>query len=148
MNTHPYVRAYLAGIAVPTAALLVVLSSFVIFRLILGFPTPIERVIAFPMAAVPNLWGLWNMLYVRLRQGRHWNIGIHGAALPLVLMPLGYLVGTSLGVIEVTPQALVYFGVIHVDYVHLAIGICIGLTFYYLAWKYVVNFFNELLGIA
>jgi len=35
MNTHPYVRAYIAGIAVPTLFLLVVLSAFIVFRLML-----------------------------------------------------------------------------------------------------------------
>jgi hypothetical protein len=27
-------------------------------------PVPIERVIVFPMAVVPNLWGAWNVLRV------------------------------------------------------------------------------------
>jgi hypothetical protein len=30
----------------------------------------------------------------------------------------------------------------------VAAGLCMGFTLYYLAWKYLVNFFNELLGIA
>jgi RNA polymerase sigma-70 factor (ECF subfamily) len=38
-------------------------------------PIPIERVIVFPMALIPNLWGFWNMLYVWLRQHRkHFRI--------------------------------------------------------------------------
>src|SRR4029077_13052359 len=82
MVTHPYLRAYMAGIVVPTLGLLVALSAFVTLRLILHFPVPIERAIAFPMAIVPNLWGVWNMLYVRLRQSRHWRIGAHGLLLP------------------------------------------------------------------
>lgn len=148
MSTHPYVRAYMAGIVVPTAALPLLLLGFVVVRLILGLPTPIERVIAFPMAIVPNLWGLWNMLYVRLRQGRHWRIGAHGACLPLILVPLGFTLGKGLGVLETTSEGLVYFGAIHVDYAFFVTGLWIGLAFYYLMWKYVVNSLNELLGIA
>lgn len=148
MNTHPYVRAYMAGIVVPTVGLLVALSVFITFRLILQFPAPIERAIVFPMAIVPNLWGLWNMLYVRLHQGSHWKIGAHGAVLLVVIVPLGFLIGTTLGVLETTSNGLVYFGAIHLYYAHLTIGVSIVLAIYYLVWKYVVNFFNELLGIA
>ena len=63
MNTHPYLRAYMAGIVVPTVFLIFVLTAFITIRLVLQYPAPIERVIVFPMAAVPNLWGIWNMLY-------------------------------------------------------------------------------------
>jgi hypothetical protein len=148
MTNHPYIRAYMAGIALPTVALLLVLSGFVTFRLILGLPTPVERVIAFPMAVVPNLWGLWNVLFVKLRQSRPWNIGVHGAVLPLVLGPLGFFLGRALGVVETTPQAIVYFGAIHVDYAHLVVGALIAVSLYYLAWKWIVNFFNQIVGVA
>jgi hypothetical protein len=148
MNPHPYVRAYMAGIVVPTVFLLVALSAFIVIRLILQFPAPIERAIVFPMAIVPNLWGLWNMLYVRLRQNRHWKIAVHGAILPLVLAPLGVMLGTALGVFKATSSGLIYFGAIQLGYIHVAAGLCMGFALYYLAWKYFVNFFNELLGIA
>jgi hypothetical protein len=148
MNTHPYLRGYMAGIVVPTIGLLLVLSAFVTLRLILELPAPIERAIAFPMAIVPNLWGVWNMLYVRVRQSRPWKIGIHGLLLPVVIGPLGFLLGRSLGLLEMTSQGVVYFGEIHLDYAHWVMGIAIGLAFYYLMWKYVVNALNEVLGIA
>lgn len=57
MNTHPYLRAYLAGICVPTIFLLFVATGFTFIRYVYNFPVPIERVIVFPMAVVPNLWG-------------------------------------------------------------------------------------------
>ena len=63
MNKHPYLRAYLAGIAVPTLFLLVAMTAYTIVRYVYKVPIPIERVIIFPMAAVPNAWGLWNVLY-------------------------------------------------------------------------------------
>ena len=92
MRQHPYLRAYMAGIAVPTPFLLVVMTGFVVGRLIYQVPIPIERVIVFPMAVIPNLWGLWNMLYVRLRVRWHIPIGIYGAALVLLIAPLGFAV--------------------------------------------------------
>ena len=53
MNTHPYLRAYMAGIFVPSLALLVALTVFSLTRLVLQVPIPLERVIIFPMALVP-----------------------------------------------------------------------------------------------
>ncbi len=64
MNTHPYLRAYLAGIFVPTLVLPLILAGFITVRLILALPIPIERFIIFPMAVVPSLFGLWNMVYL------------------------------------------------------------------------------------
>src|SRR5688572_12179558 len=98
---HPYVRAYMAGIAVPTAFLLVALVVFTLARFVFEVPVPIERVIVFPMALIPNLFGAWNMLYVSLRSGRRLPIGAHGALLPFVIVPLGATVGTMLGVIRI-----------------------------------------------
>ena len=57
MNKHPYLRAYMAGIAVPTFALLFVMTAYTVFRYVYNFPAPVERFIVFPMAVVPNLWG-------------------------------------------------------------------------------------------
>lgn len=148
MNTHPYVRAYLAGIAVPTMFLLVILSGFVVVRLILQVQVPIERIIVFPMAVVPNLFGLWNMLYLRRREHGHPSIGLHGAVLPFILVPLGGLVACSLGFLSFTSSGIVYFDAIHVNYGLLAAAFCIAVGGYYLVWKYLVNFFNGVVGIA
>ncbi|PYT64809.1 MAG: hypothetical protein DMG42_33745 [Acidobacteria bacterium] len=57
MNKHAYLRAYMAGIAVPTPLLLVAMTAYAVFRLIYHFPVPVERFIVFPMAVVPNAWG-------------------------------------------------------------------------------------------
>ena len=57
MNAHPYLRAYMAGISVPTPLLLVALTLFSIARFVYNVPVPVERVIIFPMAIVPNLFG-------------------------------------------------------------------------------------------
>jgi hypothetical protein len=148
MNTHAYVRGYMAGIVVPTLFLLVIMSGYFVARFILRVQVPIERAIVFPMAVVPNLWGVWNMLYVRLRQGRHLSIGAHGAVLPLILGPLGFLVASALDVLATGRGGVVYFNAVHANYALVVPLLCAGITLYYLAWKYFVNFFNELLGVA
>lgn len=148
MNTHPYLRAYMAGIVVPTVFLIFVLTTFITIRLVLQYPAPIERVIVFPMAAVPNLWGLWNMLYLRLRQGRHLSIGLHGGALPFLLALMACAVGRTLGVVAISARGLVYFGALYVDYGLLFVGFCVVVGIYYLVWKYLVNFLNAAVGIA
>jgi hypothetical protein len=148
MNTHPYLRAYMAGIVVPTIVLLLVLTGFILARFVFQVPVPIERAIVFPMAIVPNLFGVWNMFYLWLGPRRHLPIGFHGALLPFILLPLGYLIGSALGVISLTSQCIVYFHEINVPYAFIAIGFTIALIFYYLVWKYLVGFFNQVLGIA
>lgn len=147
MSTHPYARAYMAGVAVPTMVLLLILALFVVLRLILQIPAPIERIIVFPMAVVPNVFGLWNMLYVKLRESRQISIGALGALLPLILAPLGGLVACSLGFLRTTPGGLEYFDIVRVSYAVLAAGFCVVTAIYYLGWKYLVGFFNGVVGI-
>jgi hypothetical protein len=53
MNTHPYLRAYLAGIFVPTLVLPLLLTVFIVVRIVLKAPVPIEQAMIFPMAVVP-----------------------------------------------------------------------------------------------
>jgi len=148
MKTHPYLRAYVAGIAVPTMLLLVAMSVFSVTRYVYKIPVPIERVIVFPMALVPNLFGMWNMLYVWLRPRRHLPIGFHGALLPFVLAPIAFTIATSLGFLAVTPRGFVWFQAITLHYSFAATGFLCALIIYYLVWKHLVGFFNELLGIA
>ena len=148
MSTHPYLRAYMAGSVVPTMLLLVALTGFFVARYVFQIPIPIERVIVFPMALVPNLFGVWNMLYVWLRPRRHPPIGFHGAFLPFVLAPIGFTIATSLGFLEVTPRGFVWFQAITIHYTFVATGFLCTLTIYYLVWKHLVAFFNELLGIT
>ena len=148
MNTHPYLRAYMAGIVVPTMLLLVAMSAFSVARFIYNVPIPIERAIAFPMALVPNLFGAWNMLYVWLRTGRRLSIGFHGAILPFVLAPIAFAIATSLGLLVVTPRGLVWFQAITVSYPFAATYLSGVVVVYYLVWKHLIGFFNELLGIA
>jgi hypothetical protein len=148
MNRHPYLRAYMAGISVPTPLLLVALTLFSIARFVYNVPTPVERVIIFPMAIIPNLFGVWNMLYLASRSHTHLPLGIHGAILPFILAPAGFVLGRSLGFLEVTQSGLLYFRAVEVQYVHLAVVFPVALILYYLIWKYLIGFFNRVVGIA
>jgi hypothetical protein len=134
MNRHPYLRAYMAGIALPTAFLLVAMTGFIIARLVYNVPIPIERVVVFPMAVIPNLWGVWNMLYVKLKSRWHVPIGIHGDFLVFIIVPLGVTVAKALD--------------FQLPYQIGWVALPVALSVYYLAWKYIVNFFNEVLGVA
>jgi hypothetical protein len=134
MKTHPFLRAYMAGIVVPTVALLFGITAFAVARYVYGVPIPIERVIVFPMAAVPNLWGAWNMLYLAIGRDR-WPIGLHGALLPLVLIPLGLMLAQLFAIDVITPRIVAVFAPF-------------AMAVYYLAWKFLVGYFNSVLGIG
>ena len=135
MNSHPYLRAYLAGIAVPNVFLVVGLTAFLTAQRAGVLPFALERVLVFPMAVVPNLWGLWNMLYVALqRHGLRWPIGLHGALLPCLLLPAGILLTQALKLGLYTP-------------LRAAVVFPFALIMYYLAWKYLVGFLNRLVGV-
>ncbi len=148
MNSHPYLRAYMAGVTVPTMMLLIVLSGFLIARYAFAVPIAIERAIVFPMAIVPNLFGVWNMFFLWLRPRRHLPIGFHGALLPFILAPAGFALATASGFAVATSHGLVWFHDIVVPYYLLGAGFCFALIAYYLVWKYLVGLFNEVLGIA
>ena len=135
MNRHPYLRAYLAGIAVPTMFMLVVMTFFIIARFVYNVPVVIERLLVFPMALVPNLWGVWNILYVWLDSRRRLPLGIHGAALVLLLAPVGFTLAKALDIWIVTPTLIITV-------------FPVAFVVYYLAWKHIVGFFNQVVGVG
>ncbi len=137
MNKHPFLRAYLAGIAVPTALLLVGMTVFTILRYVYNFPLAIERIVVFPMAGVPNAWGLWNVLHLALARGRHIPLGLFGGALPLLLVPGGYVITRIVG-----------FSIPQDVFALVPFVLCGLVVIYYLVWKYFVGFLNAELGIA
>ena len=137
MDHHIYLRAYLAGIAVPTVFLLAVATTFTIARYVYNIPVPVERIIVFPMAFVPNAWGLWNVLFLALRSRLQLSIGLHGALLPILLAPLGFVVASLLNFSVPGFAAHAFF-----------ILAPVALIVYYLAWKYLVGFLNRILELA
>lgn len=148
MKTHPYLRAYMAGAIVPTPLLLVILTVFFVIRYVMQLPVPIERIIVFPMAFVPNMFGLWNMLYLWMKPRRHLPIGFHGAILPFIFAPTALTIGTALGLVQLRASGLHILGAAAVPYSAIAPGLVCAVIGYYMVWKYLVNFCNEELGIA
>jgi len=148
VNTHPYLRAFVAGAFVPTLVLPVILTGFVLVRLVLEVPFPIERGLVFPMGLVPCLWALWNMLWLGSHERTHLPVGLHGALLPLLLMPAGATLATCLGILSIGSHGVTWFQNLYVPYAWIAPLFLAALAGYYLAWKYIVGFVNLVLGIA
>jgi hypothetical protein len=148
MNTHPYLRAFMAGILVPTLVLPVLLLVFIVLRLGMRISFPIERGLVFPMALVPGLWGVWSMLWQWSRDRAHLPLGLHGALLPLLMVPAGGLIATHVGVLALASTSVTWFNAITVPYAVIALFLVAAMIAYYLAWKYIVGFANRVLGIA
>jgi hypothetical protein len=134
MNRHPYIRAYMAGVLLPTWFLLVVLTGYVFGHIAQVLPGGVERAIVFPMAVVPNLWGLWNVLYLALGPKNRIPVGAFGALLPLVLVPAGLALASILDLrfYSVTRAVMA-----------LPIVMCV----YFLVWKYGVGSLNRLVNL-
>lgn len=137
MNQHPYLRAYMAGIAVPTAFLLIAMTVFTIARYVYNVPLAIEKVIVFPMAIVPNAWGLWNILYVAKLSRRGVDMGGFGGMLAMLILPTGLFVAQ-----------LVSRGLVDSLLIYWVWMVPIAFTIYYLIWKYVVASLNRIVGVA
>ena len=136
MQSHIYLRAYMAGVTVPSVLVILMLAGFVVLRFGYNVPIPIERFLVFPLAIVPGLWGLWNMLYIVVR--KHWRIplGLHGALVPLVAGPLA-LGNAFLAGFEVSRSAWTIFPA----------GVALAMLAYYLMWKYLVGLLNGVLDV-
>jgi hypothetical protein len=70
-----------------------------------------------------------------LRSRLRWSLGVHGAVLPLLLMPLGVALARSLDVFELNWELVLPM-------------VPVGMTVYYLVWKHLVGFLNQEVGIA
>ncbi len=130
MNRHPYLRAYMAGVLLPSWMLLV----FLALSLCGVLPDALERALIFPMAVVPNLWGAWNALYHALSP-RRLSLGVFGAVLPLIIMPAGYGLATLLNLRDYAS-------------LHVLALLPVGMVVYYLVWKHGVGFFNRVVGLG
>lgn len=148
MNTHPYLRAYLAGIFLPTLILPVALTAFVVVRIVLRVPVPIEQALIFPMAVVPSIFGLWNILWLGSHEHTHLPIGVHGAILPLLLMPAGATTASCLGALALGSHGATWFNACEIPYALIVPCFLAALAGYYLVWKYIIGGFNRVLGIA
>ena len=137
MTTHPYLRAYMAGVTVPTVFLLFPFVVFTAVRLGYNPDFPIERIMVFPLAMVPAIWGVWNIVYLAMHKRRYIPLGCHGALVPLFLVPMALaglnVLGIDLGI---------------ASWRIIALAVPLLMILYYLIWKYLVGLLNELLGIA
>ena len=131
---HPYLRAYLSGIALPTMVMPVVIVAVSLLHPG-GHGFHVEDVLIFPIGLVPNAWGLWNVLYVWLRRRSELPTGLFGAALILLLAPGALGIQLALGKMLWTPGLV-------------AVGLPMALAGYYLSWKYVVARLNDILGVG
>jgi hypothetical protein len=133
MPPHPYLRAYMAGVVIPSVTI------FLVALPVAGFfsriPVAIERAMLFPMALNPGLWGAWNVLYVALRPTRRLPIGWHGAALALLLVLTGIVLAGRLHVSFVTPTR--------------ALAVLPPTTLaYYVLWRFALAPLNDILGVS
>jgi len=123
------------------------MTAFTLARFVFEVPVPIERVVVFPMALIPNLFGVWNMLYVGFKTRSPLSIGAHGALLPFVIIPLGLTLGTVLGVISIDQDGVHAFQAVRLPYFKAVFVLPVVVTVYYLVWKYIVAFLNDLVGV-
>ena len=146
MKAHPYLRAYMAGIVVPTLFLLLVVAVSAFRRYYFEVPSqfvipmpsaPLTRAYLFPMAVVPNAWGAWNMLFLAVskRWPRRLPLGLHGALLVLLLIPGGIVLAGLFDDFTIQMQFAIPM-------------VPVGMAVYYLAWKHLVGRLNAELGIA
>jgi hypothetical protein len=134
----------MAGTLIPTLVLLVIVAAdawqHFYFEVSSQFviplaSAPLERALLFPMAIVPNAWGVWNVLHLRFTSRLGLSLGLHGSLLVLLLMPGGVLLARLFDVFTLQWQFVLPMAPI-------------GMAIYYLAWKFGVGFLNRELGIS
>jgi hypothetical protein len=75
------------------------------------------------------------MLYESVRSRVGWSLALHGAVLPLLLIPGGVALSRAFDVFTIQMR--------------FALPVVpIGMAVYYLAWKYLVGFLNKEMEIA
>lgn len=135
MKRHTYLRAYMAGVLLPTWLLLVAMTLYVVGHLTRLTPERLETAIVFPMAVVPNAWGIWNVLYVKFGLRARLPLGVFGAMLPVVLVPAGVVLARILG--------LQFYSIEHAVFL-----LPVVMAIYYLGWKYAVAAFNRIVEVG
>lgn len=131
---HPYLRAYMSGIVLPTIVMPIAIAV-ISLQHAGDHLLHIEDVLIFPIGLVPNAWGLWNVLHVWMRRRFEVSTGVHGALLVFLIVPAAYGIQAAVGKFLWTPALF-------------AIAFPMVLVGYYLAWKYIVARLNDMLGIG
>jgi hypothetical protein len=128
----------MAGVTVPSVFLLFAFVVFCVIRLGYHPEFPIERIMVFPLALVPAIWGVWNMVYMAMRKRSYIPLGCHGALVPVFLVPVALWNARAFG-LELTLAS---------SWTIVAVAVPLLAIIYYLVWKFLVGFLNETLGIA
>ena len=106
----------MAGIFVPTLILPLLLTVFIVVRMVLQVPVPIEQATDLSHGRCALALGLWNMLWLCLNPRIHQPIGVHGAVLPFLLLPSGTLVAHCLGILALGIHGVTWFQTIYIPY--------------------------------
>lgn len=142
MNRYPYLRAYMAGFLFPSWLLVAVIGGIEVFRIPIQTPPPsldLERILILAMAVIPNVWGLWNMLYFAAGLRRRLPLGAWGALFALVVFPIGVFAVRTLGGEQQWRQ---FSWTAELEVLPVAIGV------YFLVWKFIVAFFNRVVELG
>jgi hypothetical protein len=131
-DAHRNVRAFLAGVALPS--IVVCAAELVAAAAYDRLAPPYQRALLLPIAVNPVVWGLWNALWFALGPGKRARIGWHGVLLGALLIGVGVLAAPALGVCGVTPQ-------------RGAIALIPTSAAYYVFWRYGVAVLNSLVGL-
>src|SRR4029450_8539718 len=95
LYAHRYVRAYLAGVALPT--LVVCAAGLLIVGVFDRLDISVQPALIVPLATNPLIWGIWNVAWVALGDQRRALIGWYGVLLADLLIGAGLVVGGGLG---------------------------------------------------
>src|SRR5438105_14455782 len=138
----------MAGATLSNLLIIVLVTVVSIARFVWKLPYPIEQIMIFPMAAVPNLFGFWNIVYVALGPERRLPIGIHGALLPFIIGPFVLTMGTLLGLVAFTSSDMVWFDSVRLPYAIGVIIIPIPAAPYYLVPQHIARSLTPAPGLA
>ena len=108
MNTHPYLRAYLAGVFVPTLILPLILTVFIVVGSCFRCPSPSSAASSFPwrLCLQSGACGTCFGCLARAHASRRRRARRH---LALLLVPSGAIVARCLGVLAVRRQRRHWF---------------------------------------
>ncbi|MBI5084156.1 MAG: hypothetical protein HZB13_06110 [Acidobacteria bacterium] len=130
-------RAYMAGAALPTLFLPFALAAYYAIRSGLEPMIGLERLVQFPLALAPLLWGIWNVVWAAQPEQKRLPLGVHGAVVPVVAAPLLVWGCGWLGV-PLPEQAMAYIGP----------GVPLTMVLYFVLWRTVVGYLNRLLEVG
>jgi hypothetical protein len=124
----------MAGVLLPNLFLLIGVLLLVLLHPVYTMPAPFEKFVIFPMAVVPNLWGIWNTLFIAMALKRWIPMGAWGALLPFIILASALGLERALDISVFTIKDTMFV-------------LPVAVPVYYLIWKYAVRFFNRVVGL-